>query len=64
VGMVSGSVVDVNMSKAVRISASWEGVRPGATALLDFRRLAGGYMSAHLTSTGGTMVDDQQTKFW
>lgn len=42
VGIVSGSLVEVNMSNAVRISASCDGVKPGATALPDFRRLDGG----------------------
>ena len=45
VGMTSGSAVEVNISNAVRISASWEGVRPVETDLPDFRRLEGGYVS-------------------
>jgi len=63
---VSGSLVEVNMSNAVRISVSCEGVRPGATALPDFLRLAGGYTSAHFFS-GCTIVvygDNFHTKLW
>src|SRR5208282_2479815 len=48
VGMVSGSAFEVTMSNAVRISDSWEGVRPVATDLPVFRRLDAGYTSVSL----------------
>ena len=42
VGMTSGSEVFVNISNAERISASWDGVKPVAADLPDFRRFDGG----------------------
>ena len=43
VGIMSGSEVVVNMSKAERISASWDVVKPVVADLADFRLFEGGY---------------------